>query len=64
MKEKELKPGYEQMDKPLVLSDVVKCVQYNQYPIGHYGLEVKVPEDRYGTLMYKIYRVVKERSMK
>ena len=22
-------------------SDVVKCVQYNEYPIGNYKLEVK-----------------------
>ena len=34
-------------------SDVVKFVQYNQHPIGHYGLKVRVPEERFGTKMYK-----------
>ena len=40
------------MEKWSILSDVVKYVQYNQHTIGHYELEVKVPEERYGTKMY------------
>ena len=52
MKE-ELKLGHMQMEKLPILSDVVKYVQYNQYPIGHYELEVKAPAERYGTKMYK-----------
>ena len=40
------------MEKWSILSDVVKYVQYNQYPVGHYELEVKAPEDRYGTKWY------------
>ena len=27
---------------------------YNQYPIGHYELEVKAPGEGYGTKMYKM----------
>ena len=42
-----------QMDKWSMHSNVVKYVQCNQYPIGHYELEVKVPEDRYVTKMHK-----------
>ena len=29
----------------------MKYVQYNQYPIGYYELQVKVPEDRYSPKM-------------
>ena len=36
-----------------ILSNIVKYVQYNQHPIGHNGLEVKAPEERYGTMIYK-----------
>ena len=39
--EGELKPGHMHMEKWSTLSDVAKYVQYNQYPIGHYELEVK-----------------------
>ena len=42
-----------QIEKWPILSDVVKYVQYNQYPIGHYELEVKAPEERYGAKTYK-----------
>ena len=52
------------MEKWSILSDAVKYVQHNQYPTGHYELEVKAPEERYGTKMYKNYKMVKERSMK
>ena len=41
------------MEKWSIHSHVVKYLQYNQYPIGHYELEVKVPEETYGTKMYK-----------
>ena len=33
------------MEKWSILSDVVKYVQYNKYPIGHYESEVKAPEE-------------------
>ena len=26
---------------------------FDHHPIGHYALEVKAPEERYGTKMYK-----------
>ena len=39
--------------KMSILSDVVKYVQYNQYHIGHYELEAKATEERYGTKMNK-----------
>ena len=52
IKEEELKPGYRQIEKWSILSDVVKYVQYNQYPTGHYELEIKGLEERYGTKMY------------
>ena len=41
------------MEKWSILSAVVTNVQYNQYPIGHNELEVKAPEERYGTKIYK-----------
>ena len=41
------------MEKWSRLSDVVKYVQYNQYHIGHYELEVKAPEERCSSNMYK-----------
>ena len=37
-----------------ILSGVFKYVQYNQYPIGHYGIGVKAPEDRYGNDVLKV----------
>ena len=42
-----------QMDKSPVLSDIGKYMQYNQHPIGHYGLGIKAPEQRYTNKMYK-----------
>ena len=53
VKEEEIKSGHMMMEKWSILSDVVKYVQYNQYQIEHYELEVKVPEEWYGTVMYK-----------
>ena len=51
------------MEKWSILSDVVKYVQYIQYPIGYYELEVKAPVEKSGTKMYKkSYRIVKEGS--
>ena len=41
------------MEKWSILSDIVKYVWYNQYPIGHYGLKVKALEGKYETKMYK-----------
>ena len=37
----------------MVNSDVVKCMQWNQYHIGHFELEYKAPEEMYGTKMYE-----------
>ena len=37
--DEELKPDHMQMEKRSILSDVVKYVQYNQYPIGHFKLK-------------------------
>ena len=42
-----------QMEKCLILRDVVRYVEYNQDPIGYYELEVKATEERYCTRMYK-----------
>ena len=53
IKEEELKPGYMQMKKSSILSDIDKYVQYKQNPTGNCELKVKVPEERYGTHMYK-----------
>ena len=53
MKEEEIKRGHVYMVTWSVLSDVVKYVQYNQYTIGHYKLDVKTTEERYGTRMHK-----------
>ena len=53
VKEEELKPGCMKMEQWSKLSVVVENVQYSQYHIGHYALEVTVPEVRYGTKMYK-----------
>ena len=65
MKEEEIKPGYREIEKWSKHSDVVKYVQYNQHSIGHYGLEVKAPKERYGTQMYKKnYKLLKEWSRK
>ena len=64
IKEEMLKPGNMQIEKWSICSDVVKYVQYNQYPIGHYELEVKEPEVRFGTKRYKNFRIVKKRSRK
>ena len=65
IKEEELKSGHMQMEKWSIFSDIFKYVQYNQYPIGHFKLEVKAPDDRYGTKIYKkSYRIVEERSRK
>ena len=36
------------MEKWSVLSNVVKFVQYSQYTIGHYELDIKALEERYG----------------
>ena len=52
--EEKLNPGHMQIENWSILSDVVKYVQYNQNPISHYELEVKAPEERYGTKMYKM----------
>ena len=41
-----------QMEEWSVLSDIFKYVQYNQQPTSHCSLEVKPPEERYGTKMY------------
>ena len=41
------------MEKWSIPSDVVKYVQYNQYPISHYELEVKASEERFATKIYK-----------
>ena len=38
-----------QMEKWSMLSDIFKYRQYHQYPIRHYELGYKAPEDRYGT---------------
>ena len=43
-----------QMKKWSMLSNVIKYVQYNQYPIGHNASEVKAPKERYDTKMYKM----------
>ena len=40
-----------QMERWVIHSDIVKYMQYNQHPIGNYGLVVKAPEERYGTKM-------------
>ena len=42
-----------QKEKWSVPSNVVVNVQHNQHPMGHYELEVKVPEERYVTKIYK-----------
>ena len=52
------------MEKWSILSDVVKYVQFYLYPIGHYALEVKLPEERYDTKMHKKLQGGKERSRK
>ena len=46
VKEEELKPGHMQKEKWSMLSDIIKYVQYNQYPIV---LEVKGQEVRNDT---------------
>ena len=53
IKEEGLKQGYMQRERWSILSDVVKYVDYNEHPIDHYRLEVKVPEEKYGIKMYK-----------
>ena len=54
-----------QLEKWSILRDVVKYVQYNQYPIDHYESEVKAQEGRYGTKMYKkLWDSERERSRK
>ena len=53
IKEEELKPGYIQMERWSILTDIVKYIQYNQHLIGHYRLEIKASEERYHTKMYK-----------
>ena len=47
------KAGTMEMDQWSIVSDAVKCVQYNQHPLCHYQLEVKAPEQRHCTKMYK-----------
>ena len=42
------------MENWSILSDVVTYVQCNKYCISHCELEVKVPEERYGTNVYKM----------
>ena len=37
------------MDNWSIPSDVVKYVQYNQYPIDYYQLEVKALEESYSS---------------
>ena len=49
------------MQIELILNDVVKYVQFDQYPIGHYELGIKAPEDRYGRKIVEGYMQVKER---
>ena len=51
------------MERWTVLSDEVKYVQYDLYPISHYGLEVMAQEERNGTKMYKRLQDV-ERQLK
>ena len=63
IEEEELKPGHMQMVKWSVLSDVVKHVQYSQYSIIHYKLEVKAPGERCGTKLFKTLQDV-ERQIK
>ena len=46
-------PQHMQKERWSELYDIVQYLQYNQHPIGHYGLEVKASEDRYDTKMYK-----------
>ena len=41
------------MNKWSIHSDVVKYVQYDQYPVGHCKLGIKAPEETYGTKMYR-----------
>ena len=41
------------MKKWSIFSHVVKYVQYYQYPIAYYELEVKALGESYGTKMYK-----------
>ena len=53
VKEEELKLSNIQIERYSILKGIVKYVQYNQHPIGHYGVEVKAPEERYSTKMYK-----------
>ena len=59
IKEEELKPSY--MYRWSILSDIIKYVQHDQHSIGHYGLEVKAPAERYGTKTINSYRMVRER---
>ena len=51
--EEGLKLDYMRMESWSVLGDIVKYVQHNQTPIGHYGLGAKAPEKRYSTNIYK-----------
>ena len=52
------------MERWSILNDIIKYVEYNQHPIGHYGLDVKVLDERYGSKMYKQLqdgeRIIKE----
>ena len=38
-----------QMKRWSILSDIVNYLEYNQHPIGYYGLDVKAPEGTYCT---------------
>ena len=44
-----------QVEKWSILHDVIKYVQYNQHPIGHY--EFKALEERYATKMHERLQV-------
>ena len=45
--------GVKFMEQWSILSNAVSYMPYSQYAIGHYTLELKVSENRYGTKMYK-----------
>ena len=63
MEETVLDISLKQIEQWLILINDVKYVQHNQHSIENYALEMKAPDVRYSTNMYKRLQVT-ERDVK
>ena len=56
--------SWKQMEQWSILHNEIKHVQYSDHPIGDYVLQVKAPEKRYDTKMYKRLQVAQKDRLK